>query len=180
MLTISADAIDQERQMVEVVIPSDLTLCKGIQEQIAARLKAHGFSDKECFGVRLALEEAIVNAIRHGNESDRNKKVTMQYAITPHRFDFAILDEGPGFVREDVADCLEDENRERPSGRGLFLMDYYMTEVTIHPPGNKITMHLDRRLAKKQQGAPPDPAVGHRIQEATDGTQANVETTFGQ
>jgi serine/threonine-protein kinase RsbW len=124
----------------EFLIPSDLNEARMVQEAIENQLKHNQYEDKEIFGIKLALEEAIVNAIKHGNQMDNNKKVHVHFRVLPERFDIGITDEGPGYDPEDVPDPLADENLERPSGRGLFLMRHYMTEVTVHPPGNRLTM----------------------------------------
>ena len=125
---------------VEFVIPSDLNEARMVQELIENQLRQCAYEDKEIFGIRLALEEAIVNAIKHGNQMDGGKKVCVRFRVLPERFDVGVTDEGPGFNPDDVPDPLADENLERPSGRGLLLMRHYMTEVTIHPPGNRLTM----------------------------------------
>lgn len=125
---------------IEFVIPSDLDKARMVQEAIENQLKENQYEDREIFGIKLALEEAIVNAIKHGNQMDNNKKVYVLFRVQPERFDIGITDEGPGYDPGDVPDPLADENLERPSGRGLFLMRHYMTEVTVHPPGNRLTM----------------------------------------
>ena len=125
---------------VEFVIPSDLGEGRYLQELIEKQLRQCQFDDKEIFGIHLALEEAIVNAIKHGNQMDQNKKVHVYFRVLAHRFDIGITDEGPGYDPGDIPDPLADENLERPCGRGLFLMKHYMTEVTVHPPGNRLTM----------------------------------------
>ena len=125
---------------VEFVIPSDLNEARQVQEIIESQLRLSQYEDREIFGIRLALEEAIVNAIKHGNQMDQQKKVHVHFRILPGRFDIGITDEGTGYQLEDVPDPLADENLERPCGRGLFLMRHYMTEVTVHPPGNRLTM----------------------------------------
>lgn len=122
------------------MIPSDLNEARMVQEVIENHLRQNQYEDKEIFGIRLALEEAIVNAIKHGNQMDNAKKVHVFFRVDPDRFDVGVTDEGPGYDPEDVPDPLADENLERPSGRGLLLMRHYMTEVTIHPPGNRLTM----------------------------------------
>ena len=98
------------------------------------------FTEREIFAIRLAVEEALVIAIKHGNQMDRGKKVHVTYHVHADRFDVLITDEGPGFDPEDVPDPTAPENLERPCGRGLLLMRHYMTEVTFHPPGNRLTM----------------------------------------
>jgi serine/threonine-protein kinase RsbW len=124
----------------ELCIASDPAEVQAIQDHIESQLKQHDFDDRDIFSIRLALEEALVNAIKHGNQLDRTKKVHIQCAIKPDRFEIGIVDEGPGFDPEDVPDPLCEENLERPCGRGLFLIRHYMTDVTYHPPGNRLTM----------------------------------------
>jgi serine/threonine-protein kinase RsbW len=121
-------------------IASDPAEVRAIQDHIECQLKEHHFDDRDIFSIRLALEEALVNAIKHGNQLDRSKKVHIQFAIGDDRFEVGISDEGPGFDPDDVPDPLFDENLERPCGRGLFLIRHYMTDVTYHPPGNRLTM----------------------------------------
>jgi serine/threonine-protein kinase RsbW len=125
---------------VEFVIPSDLTEARRLQEQIERQLQQSHYHDKEIFGIRLALEEAIVNAIKHGNQMDPGKTVQVRYRILPDRFEASVTDQGPGYNPTDLPDPLADENLERPSGRGLFLIKHYMTDVVIHPPGNRLAM----------------------------------------
>ena len=125
----------------EVVIPSDLEEARRLQTSIEEELQSvTRFSEMDIFAIKLALEEALVNAIKHGNQMDRSKKVHVAYRVTPDRFDIRIADEGPGFDPEDVPDPMAPENLERPCGRGLLLMRHYMTEVTYIPPGNQLTM----------------------------------------
>jgi serine/threonine-protein kinase RsbW len=124
----------------EVTIASDPTEVQRVQERIETELKRHHFDDRDIFGIRLALEEALVNAIKHGNRMDRSKKVHVRCSIRGDRFEVGVCDEGPGFDVEDVPDPCAEENLERPCGRGLLLIRHYMTEVTYHPPGNRLTM----------------------------------------
>lgn len=125
---------------VNLVIPSDPAEARTLQEQIEQLLHERQANDHDIFSIRLALEEALVNAIKHGNQMDENKKVHVRFRVLPERFDIGITDEGPGYDPVDIPDPLADENLERPCGRGLFLMKHYMTEVTVHPPGNRLTM----------------------------------------
>jgi serine/threonine-protein kinase RsbW len=99
-----------------------------------------GFTEEDVFGILLALEEALVNAIKHGNQNDKQKKVTIRWRVTKDEVLFVITDEGKGFNPEDVPNPLEVENLERPCGRGLLLMRHYMTEVEYIPPGNKVRL----------------------------------------
>src|SRR5262245_19248558 len=87
---------------ITVVIASNPVEAKRVQDQIESQLKNFRFAETEIFSIRLALEEALVNAIKHGNQMDRNKKVQIEYCINFDRFDIHITDEGRGFDPEDV------------------------------------------------------------------------------
>jgi serine/threonine-protein kinase RsbW len=109
-------------------------------EDVAERLRAAGYSHKEEFGVRLALEEAIVNAIKHGHGGDPTKQVNVRYRVEADRVTVEVEDEGPGFRPEAVPDPLAPENRERDCGRGLLLMRHYMTTVRYNDRGTCVTL----------------------------------------
>jgi len=98
------------------------------------------FTDKEVFGIRLALEEALVNAVKHGNKQDPTKTVHVRFQITSQHFLIEIRDEGRGFDPEAVPDPLDPENLERPGGRGVFLMRHYMSWVQYNETGNCVTL----------------------------------------
>lgn len=125
---------------INVTISSDTHEAHKIQQEIESLLHCCHLSEKELFGVRLALEEALVNAIKHGNQMDRGKKVYISYRLLPHRFEIQITDEGPGFDPSDVPDPTAVENLERPCGRGLMLMRHYMNEVAFNERGNSVRM----------------------------------------
>ncbi len=124
----------------DVVIHSDPAEARRVQEEIERLLRAHRYSDHEIFSVKLALEEALINAIKHGNRFDRNKKIHIAYQVRPERFDVLISDEGAGFDPAAVPDPTAVENLERACGRGLMLMRYYMTQVTFSANGNSVSM----------------------------------------
>lgn len=125
-----ADAVYRE-------IPSDPEEVRQVQEDIERLLASQPLSERDRFAIRLAVEEALVNAIKHGNQMNRAKKVRIAYRLHEHAFDIHIADEGPGFDPTDVPDPTDPENLERPSGRGLMLMRYYM-EVAHGPRGNSV------------------------------------------
>jgi serine/threonine-protein kinase RsbW len=118
----------------------DVTEVPPIHEEISGLLAARDYSKRDVFAIELALEEALVNAVRHGNQMDPAKQVHVAYRVTDSRFEITIEDEGPGFILDEVRDPRALENLERPCGRGLFLMHHYMSDVVFHPPGNKLTM----------------------------------------
>ena len=132
----------------EYVIPSDLEAARRVQDRIEAVVKA-AFDEHDAFAVKMAVEEALVNAIKHGNQMDRTKKVRICYRLLTDRFECHISDEGPGFDPADVPDPTAVENLERPCGRGLMLMRHYMNEVAYNAEGNRVSMS---RVFKNQNG----------------------------
>jgi len=134
---------------VSLVIPSDPEEARTIQEQIEQLLQARAANDHDIFSIRLALEEALVNAIKHGNQMDRNKKVSICYRLSVDRFEIDISDEGEGFDPSEVPDPTAIENLERPCGRGLMLMRHYMSEVQYNARGNVVSMSKVLRNGKK-------------------------------
>jgi serine/threonine-protein kinase RsbW len=109
-------------------------------DAVASQLRAAGFPDREVFGVRLALEEAMVNAVRHGHRDDASKTATLRYSVAPDCFLAEVEDEGKGFDPAAVPDPLAPENLERPGGRGLLLIRRYMSWVRHNAAGNCVTL----------------------------------------
>jgi serine/threonine-protein kinase RsbW len=124
----------------DIVLPSDTSLVRQLQERILAELEAMGLAERDLFGVKLALEEALVNAMKHGNQLDRSKTVRVSYLTRHESFYIRIIDEGDGFDPDDVPDPTLEENLERACGRGLMLMRHYMSEVRFLARGNTVLM----------------------------------------
>ena len=86
------------------------------------------------------MEEALVNAIKHGNSGDSSKKIRVDYTVTDSEIWIRIEDEGEGFDPESVPDPTSPEFLERPCGRGLMLMRHYMSEIKYEGRGNCVVM----------------------------------------
>lgn len=126
--------------MKEIIVPSDLASAKRPEEYILAEVERLGYSESAIFAVKLALEEAITNAVRHGNRSDPAKCVTVRYDVTPDRIHIEIADEGPGFEPGHVPDPTLPENIDRPNGRGIMLMRAYLDVVEYVGRGNIVRL----------------------------------------
>ena len=133
-------------EQFEVVIPSNTDAGQAVQERIASLLESLGFSMRDVFGVRLALEEALVNAIKHGNGLDPAKSVRVNCLIEDDFLRVEIEDQGLGFHMEDVPDPTADENLERPCGRGIMLMRSFMTKVEYNATGNRVVLEKQRSV----------------------------------
>jgi serine/threonine-protein kinase RsbW len=108
--------------------------------EVTAALEGHGYSARDVMGVRLALEEAIVNGLRHGNRGDPTKCVRIRYYVGAHLTIAKVEDEGPGFDPELVPDPTLPENLDHATGRGLLLMRHYMTWTHFSGRGNRVTL----------------------------------------
>lgn len=109
-------------------------------DAIVAELETRAWNPGDVFAIRLALDEAVANAIEHGNRHDPNKNVRLSAEISGERILVSIQDEGPGFKFDSVKDPTLDENLELPQGRGLFLIRNFMTHVWHNDKGNIIYM----------------------------------------
>jgi serine/threonine-protein kinase RsbW len=128
----------------EIRIPSSTTEGQKVQERIVSRLEEIGFPARGIFGVRLALEEALVNAIKHGNGLDPSKEVLVICQISSDKVRVVIEDQGPGFRLQDVPDPTEDENLEKPGGRGIMLMRAFLSVVEYNERGNRVVLEKHR------------------------------------
>jgi len=116
-----------------------------IRDQIAAILSRFAYGPRDIFSVQLALEEAMVNAVKHGNAMNPQKQVTVTTRINRRRAWIRIEDEGAGFVPADVPDPRLPENRNRPSGRGVLLMRKFLDQVEYNEKGNVVRLCKIRR-----------------------------------
>ena len=129
-------------------IPSELQAAERIQERIISVLEGLEYPMRDVFGMRLALEEAIVNAIKHGNKMDPKKTVSIRCEIDSNRICVQVEDQGPGFSPTDVPDPTCEENLEKPGGRGIMLMKAFMTKVEYNDRGNRVTLEKARDPAE--------------------------------
>ena len=126
------------------VIPSTLTDAVEVLKDIVAAVEKADYRREAIFAVRLALDEALANAVKHGNDNDPTKKVTVELDVNEQRVVVSVQDQGPGFIPEQLPDPTADENLSRPNGRGVMLMQAYMTEVGYNDSGNKVILTKTR------------------------------------
>ena len=127
-----------EQELREVQIPSCFVEAKRVEDQIVTLAQSCGYDGESIFALRLSLEEALANAIRHGNVQNLDKQVRVRYHVDRERIDVYIADEGTGFDPNTVPDPTLQENLERPTGRGIMLMRAYMNLVEYNEAGNVV------------------------------------------
>jgi len=118
-------------------IPSEI---EGICNKIIADMGNAKFSKDDVFAVHLALEEALINAVKHGNQMDPSKKVKVEYTINTNKIKITIEDEGRGFKPDEVPDPRLGENLYKYDGRGLLLIQSFMDQVEFNEYGNCLNM----------------------------------------
>lgn len=125
---------------LKFVIASDFNAGREVQDRIVRDIERHDYNPETLFAIKLSLEEAMINAIKHGNKMDPAKRVSVEAKVTPRKVEITIEDQGPGFDRKSIPDPTADENLCKCSGRGILLMEAYMTRVTWSKKGRRVTM----------------------------------------
>ncbi len=109
-------------------------------QQLLDEATLNDFGTDDIFAIHLALAEAFLNAVKHGNKKDATKQVSIDYLITPDKFDVFIADDGNGFRPNEVPDPRLEENLYKSAGRGMLLMRSYMDVVEYNEKGRCVHM----------------------------------------
>jgi len=124
--------------------PSNMDIAHSLIDTVMGKLQGFNWSAKEQFAINLALEEALINAIQHGNHSDPNKNVHFSCNLTSSLVKFRVEDEGDGFDPEAVPDPTDEEHIMIASGRGVLLIKGFVSRVWWNNKGNVIEFEKDR------------------------------------
>ncbi len=123
-----------------IEIPSDIGYIKKVSHELLEHLKEKGVDRSIQFDVRLAVEEAVRNAIEHGNTYNKELPVLIRYSVDGKKITVDIQDKGTGFHLKSVPDPREGGNLLQEGGRGVFLMHKLMDKVRYNKKGNRVTM----------------------------------------
>ncbi|MCP4591504.1 MAG: ATP-binding protein [bacterium] len=129
---------DKEATFKEITFSGDLHAARGAADAIVQEAEAAEYTVDAVFAIKLALEEAITNAVRHGNGADPTKEIMLRYAVSPEKCAIVVRDEGQGFNPDRVPDCTHTERLPLPYGRGIMLMRAYMDRVAYRRHGSEI------------------------------------------
>jgi len=147
------DLMRRSTVRMDFLIPSDLSYVIGINYQISSLLKEFGFPPQDTrVNIPLACDEAITNAILHGNHSSADKKVSIQLYVSTNRFRMRVRDEGDGFDVATVDDPTRGEALMRPSGRGVYLMRNIMDLVEYKEGGRVVELEKRNGAASGANG----------------------------
>jgi serine/threonine-protein kinase RsbW len=136
----NAPPLPEVREVIEIELPSDIKYLDGVLSYLVDRSAKYGVVRPSASNIFIALDEALTNAIRHGNAEDKSRKVYIRAEISVKAAKFTIRDEGPGFDSRNVPDPCHPHNLFKPSGRGLMLIQHIMDEVSFNECGNEVTM----------------------------------------
>ena len=142
----------QQASRITYTLESSLESVNKVEETAEQMAKKAGIDEDEVFRVAMAVREAAVNAVLHGNSYDPDKRITASFENTGEALVIRITDQGKGLDPETLPDPLAPENLLRGSGRGIFLIRSFMDEVhfkQLHP-GTELT--LIKHLGTAQTG----------------------------
>ena len=132
--------LPQVHEMIEFELPSDLTLMNGVLQYLLARVSKLGIVTPERSNLFIALDEAFVNAVKHGNKNDPKKLLRVTAELSRREACFTIEDEGEGFNVQEIPDPCDPANLFKTSGRGVLLIYNIMDEVEYNAQGNRVKM----------------------------------------
>jgi serine/threonine-protein kinase RsbW len=128
------------REKIEFELPSDVSLMNGVLQYLTERVAKLGLIKPERSNLFVALDEAFVNAVKHGNRNDPTKLVRITAELSANEARFTVEDEGEGFNVKEIPDPRDPANLFKTSGRGVLLIYNIMDEVEYNERGNRLTM----------------------------------------
>ncbi len=128
------------REKIEFEIPSVMSLMHTILDYLMKRVEKNGVVNSADSNLFVALDEAFVNAVKHGNKFDATKFVRISAEVSAKEARFTVEDEGEGFDIAEVPDPTDAENLFKTSGRGVLIIHNVMDEVRYNERGNRVEM----------------------------------------
>ncbi|MGD0898416.1 MAG: ATP-binding protein [Thermoguttaceae bacterium] len=129
-------------------IPTEVAAARRVLNDVLTQLEAEHWLQHDIFSIHLAMEEALVNALRHGNRLDHRKRIHVACRLGPDRIRIEIADEGAGFDPGTLPDPTCPEKLHATSGRGIMLMKAFMSRVEYNQVGNRVVLEKERAKAE--------------------------------
>ncbi len=136
---------------IELVLGSNLDYL-GLVETVTDSITGlMGFDQEAAYWVNMSVRESSINAMRHGNGLDPEKKVAILFLVGTDELLIRITDQGRGFDPQSIPDPLAPENLLKPSGRGIFYIRSFMDQVDFQQTDNGgMQVQMIKRLVPKQ------------------------------
>ena len=128
----------------EHTFPSDMGTAHCLIGEVMEIVRAEQWDEKDLFALELVLEEALTNAVKHGNDSDPSKVVRFDCKLNKSKVYVRVGDEGAGFDPRALPDPRDHDNQLAVSGRGVLLMTHFATQVAWNERGNVVEFVKDR------------------------------------
>jgi serine/threonine-protein kinase RsbW len=144
------DVVQALRESIEFELPSTISVMHIVLEYLMKRVEKLGVCKPEQSNLFVALDEAFVNAVKHGNKFDSGKLVRVAAEVSRAEARFTIEDQGEGFDVNNIPDPLDPENLFKTSGRGVLFIYNIMDEVKYNERGNRLTMVKRAPLNEKK------------------------------
>jgi serine/threonine-protein kinase RsbW len=125
---------------ITIKVPSETGYLRKVSSGIEKSLASYKLGEEFLFNIRLCVEEAVRNAMVHGNRGDKDVHVLVSYWVRGGKLNIVVEDKGPGFDHANVPDPTKDENILKAGGRGVLLIRSLMDSVRYNEPGNKLKM----------------------------------------
>jgi serine/threonine-protein kinase RsbW len=116
-----------------------ITLLEALIEEVADKYQV---SEDTFANMMTCLNEAVINAIIHGNKLDPNKTVFVNVEIDGKRIMWTVADEGPGFDYNNLADPTAADRLEELTGRGVFILKHLADQCIFNTSGNQVELHF--------------------------------------
>jgi len=141
-----------DASIVEIVLESKLANVEVAEEKARSVSAKAGFKEEDGFQIEMAVHEAVINAIHHGNKEDPRKKVHIKFLIFEDGLEIRVRDEGTGFDPSTLPDPLAKENLLNVSGRGIFLVRKFMDDFRVESvPGGGTEVIMVKNLTSRIQ-----------------------------
>lgn len=126
---------------IRLDVPSDASLIEHVVRHVASQCRDfRGFAPRTLVNLRIALSEALSNAMIYGNRQEADRRVQVHAHVDAFRIEVKVVDEGPGFELQEIPDPTRPDALESPGGRGLFLLHKLADEVEYNECGNSVTL----------------------------------------
>lgn len=138
----------------EFLLPSDLAEVRRASERVLEHLGPLALSEAVRFDIRLCLEEALINAMKYGNQFKKDRRVRLEVECLGDELRFTVEDEGAGFDPKKLKNCTDEENLLENHGRGVYLIHQLMDKVQYNEKGNRLVMvkNLKNQSAQRLSG----------------------------
>lgn len=141
---------------IEITLNSKVELTNLIHAASDEVCRLVGLDEDAMFNLGLALREAAVNAMKHGNKLRENVPIRIVFSRNGDKLEVAIADQGEGFDFQNNVDPRLPENLDKTSGRGIFLMRNFVDDVRFRSePGKGTTVRLIKKLPRSKAAAKP-------------------------